>query len=531
MMMKSYWRTVILTWLSLFMLLMVSCYNGYTKPTPTSLAQTSVPLIQSTAMTAPPTVTPRPSRPVVLDVPTSSPTLTPSPQVSVHVPDRWLVAATEAVQELDLAGNEYRWFIAPENEQANLTLVAGDAGLPAGRRDLALSVPFTTNWEAVTLGEALELLDNQHQLVEVMEWSEMGPNRKALRVDGLFPGDAAYPIQQTWSLLATPGYEKAAQDLAAALESRITQDPVVTLAAVGDIMLDRALGYAIEQGDLAYPFSGVVDRLAEADITVGNLESALGDVGQPASKSYTFRAPVAASQSLALAGIDVISLANNHAMDYGPETLLQAIDLLNNQGVGTIGAGADRQTAHEPHIVEIDGLSLAFLGYVNVPVEVSGFDTQSWTATDDLPGLAWAEPVVIAADVAKASERSDLVIVVLHSGFEYLETPSPPQVSAARAAIDAGADLVIGHHTHVLQGVEFYNSGVIVYGLGNFAFEIDGDPTTAILNVWLDGQGVRQLEFVPAIIQFGGQPRLAEEWETPAILQQIYRLTGLLNVE
>jgi poly-gamma-glutamate capsule biosynthesis protein CapA/YwtB (metallophosphatase superfamily) len=102
-------------------------------------------------------------------------------------------------------------------------------------------------------------------------------------------------------------------------------------------------------------------------------------------------------------------------------------------------------------------------------------------------------------------------------------------MAAARTAIDAGADLVIGHHAHVLQGVEFYQDGVIVYGLGNFAFEIDGDPSTAILNVWLDQDGVRQLEFVPAIIQFGGQPRLAEAWEAGEILQKIYRLTNPLN--
>jgi poly-gamma-glutamate synthesis protein (capsule biosynthesis protein) len=124
-----------------------------------------------------------------------------------------------------------------------------------------------------------------------------------------------------------------------------------------------------------------------------------------------------------------------------------------------------------------------------------------------------------------------LTIVVLHSGYEYIDVPSPDQQAAARAAIDAGADLVIGHHAHILQGVEYYKDGVIVYGLGNFAFEIDGDPSTAILNVWLDEEGVRQLEFIPAIIQFGGQPRLAESWEQPAILNQVYRLTNSLNVE
>ncbi|MCA9961262.1 MAG: CapA family protein, partial [Anaerolineales bacterium] len=132
-------------------------------------------------------------------------------------------------------------------------------------------------------------------------------------------------------------------------------------------------------------------------------------------------------------------------------------------------------------------------------------------------------------DVTAVAPQVDHVIVVLHSGYEYVDSPSPPQVAAAHAAIDAGAALVIGHHAHILQGIEYYNGGVIVYGLGNFAFEIDGPPETAILNVWLDQNGVRQLELLPAVIQFGGQPRPAETWEAPAILQRVYALTNALN--
>jgi poly-gamma-glutamate capsule biosynthesis protein CapA/YwtB (metallophosphatase superfamily) len=173
-------------------------------------------------------------------------------------------------------------------------------------------------------------------------------------------------------------------------------------------------------------------------------------------------------------------------------------------------------------------LRIAFLGYVNVPVEISGFDTRSWEATDAAPGLAWAHSEDITQDVGTADKDADLVIVVLHSGYEYVEAPSEPQQLAAKTAIDAGADLVIGHHAHVLQGIEFYNDGVIAYGLGNFAFEIDGDPTTAILNIWLDGDGVRELEIIPAIIQFGGQTRLASEVEAASIKERIYHLSGLL---
>jgi len=362
-----------------------------------------------------------------------------------------------------------------------------------------------------------------------MEWTDVPPERKTLKVDGLLPNEPGYAFHQIWSLASAPEFEEAAIEFAGALSLDLQTDPIVKLAAVGDIMLDRALGYAIQQGQIDYPFALVAAVLSQADLTVGNLESALGASGNPANKSYTFQAPAVAAESLTVAGFDLVSLANNHAMDFGEESLLEGIELLNRQGIATIGAGLNKAAAHEPVILEVNGISIAFLGYVNVPVEISGFDTRSWEATELSPGLAWAHLDDITLDVGTADQNADLVIVVLHSGYEYVETPSEPQQLAAKTAIDAGADLVIGHHAHVLQGVEFYNGGVIAYGLGNFAFEIDGDPTTAVLNVWLDRDGVRELEIIPAIIQFGGQTRLATENEATSIKERIYYLSGLLN--
>ena len=157
------------------------------------------------------------------------------------------------------------------------------------------------------------------------------------------------------------------------------------------------------------------------------------------------------------------------------------------------------------------------------------FDTASWTATEETPGLAWADPQVIAEDLTAIREQVDLIVVMLHSGFEYLPTPSEPQIEAAHAAIDAGADLVIGHHAHILQGIEYYGNGVIIYGTGNFAFDIDGPPETAIFHIWLDGNGVREIAIEAAIVQFGGKPRLAASWEAPAIRNRVYYLSDLLN--
>jgi poly-gamma-glutamate synthesis protein (capsule biosynthesis protein) len=455
------------------------------------------------------------------------------------VPPAWEAAAREALAALDASGDAaWQWSVEVSADPGadtggvagTVSLVQAPGGLVVRQEPIALAVPFTTNWDYATRAEGDTILAGGHRLAEPIVWSTMEPRRKALRVEGLHPTDEGYPYQEVWSLAAQPGSETAAEEVAPYLVAAMAPEPVIHLVAVGDIMLDRSLGTALANGNLDHPFYFVAPLLQAADYTIGNLETALGNIGEPAAKRYPFRSPPESAESLARAGFDLVSLANNHAQDYGPEALLQGIDLLRAQDVATIGAGADDVAAHAPHIAEINGLSVAFLGYVNVPVEaVSNFDTASWTATTNAPGLAWADPARIRADVTAVRPEVDLVVVVLHSGYEYIEQPSEPQVAAAQAATEAGANLVIGHHAHILQGIQYHADGVIAYGLGNFAFEIDGPPETAVLNVWLDANGVRQLEVRPAFVQDGGQPRMAEPWESGPILERVNYLTLLLN--
>lgn len=477
--------------------------------------------------------------------PTATPTATPSPTatpqpVTLAVQPEWETDVRAALDTPSGPGPmTYAWSLIVEEDveaalaggRAQIALVRGESGLVVRSEPLAFSVPFTTTWENLLTAEAESVLANGHRLIRPTRWSAMTPDNKAMRVDGRHPTDPDYPYRETWSLASAPGHEEAAADLAGTLTESLAPLPAIRIAAVGDINLDRSPAYIITTtGDLAYPLSQVKPIFDAADYTVGNLETALGDVGEPAAKRYPFRSPPEAAEALAVGGVDLVSLANNHAQDYGPEALLQGIDLLHAAGVATVGGGANEEAAHAPHVAEIGGLKVAFLGYVHVPVEaITHFDTQSWSATADAPGLAWADPARVSADVAAIRPEVDLVVVILHSGYEYIEEPSEEQVAAARAAVDAGADLVVGHHAHILQGIHRYGDGIIAYGLGNFLFDIDGPPETAILNVWLDENGVRQLELIPAIIQEHGQPRLAEAWEAGPILSRVYYLTTLLN--
>jgi poly-gamma-glutamate capsule biosynthesis protein CapA/YwtB (metallophosphatase superfamily) len=472
------------------------------------------------------TETPQPTRPI--PTPTPMPSRTPLPAVSLFVPDLWREKARSVVDQWNASPALYTWELV-DHAQADVRLVNNADGLIIHETILALAIPFTLEWEGISSERAQEILNNGHEIVTPLPWIDMTADQKALRIDGLGPADDGYALKEPWSLVAGPKFNEALKDLAPLLQEAL-KDNVVHLAAVGDIMLDRSLGDFIRQGDLNYPFSEVVGRLQAADITVGNLESALGDTGEPEQKSYPFRAPPEAADALQLAGFDVLSLANNHGMDYGEQALLQALDLLHEAGVLTVGAGANHTAAHEPRFVEANGLKTAFFGYVNVPVEArTGFDTASWTAGQDHPGISWADPQLIAADVKAVRDQVDLVIVLLHSGYEYVPAPSEPQQEAARAAIEAGADLVIGHHAHILQGIEYYKDGVIIYGTANFAFVIDGPPETAIFHIWLDRDGVREIAIEPAIVQPGGKPRLADNLEAPAIRNQVYRLTNVLN--
>ena len=522
---RSYWLFLILG------LFLAGCQVNQQVSTPVPLATTilSAPTRPIPQVATVAEITPQTAVPTTTPSPTAAPTSTPLPVIRLAVPDQWQDRAELAVNHLNQESSVREWRLVSQGATADIQLINEAGHLIVEQQPLALTVPFTTEWEDTTNENAQKIISQGHDLVTLMPWSEIPPTHKALRIDGRFPTDADYPLQEVWSLQTTPGFKQAAADLQLTLRND-GEDSVVHLVAVGDIMLDRSLGYALEQGNIDYPFAALSSSLQEADLTIGNLESALGDIGEPAAKRYQFRAPPEAAEALASAGFDILSLANNHALDFGPQVLLQAIGLLDDQGIATAGAGDNAQAAHMPAFEEVNGLKLAFLSYAHVPVEATtGFDTATWTATEHSPGIAWADPEQITADVTAARAQSDLVVVLLHSGYEYVLAPSEPQITAARAAIDAGANLVIGHHAHILQGVEYYGDGVIIYGTGNFAFEIDGDPQTALFHIWMDQQGVRQIEIQPAIIQFGGQPRLADASESPAILGQVCYLTNILN--
>jgi poly-gamma-glutamate capsule biosynthesis protein CapA/YwtB (metallophosphatase superfamily) len=302
-----------------------------------------------------------------------------------------------------------------------------------------------------------------------------------------------------------------------------TPPAVFEFMAVGDLMLGRTVGERILASGHEIVFSQVAAELLQADLLAGNLECVITDVGKPQPKSFTFRAPPAAAEALAEVGFDVVGLANNHALDYGIDGLADMLARLRVSGIAASGAGVDAAAARSPVILVRNGVRVGFLSYVNVPVEGrTGFDTRSWAADDHTPGLAWGEPQAITTDVQNARALADVVIVMLHVGHEGRAEVIPLQAELAHAAIDAGAALVVGAHSHVLQGVERYGGGLIAYGLGNFVFDGFAIPSnySAIFSATISLHGVESHKWIPVVVDHG-LPRLATEAEAAQILPRV----------
>jgi poly-gamma-glutamate capsule biosynthesis protein CapA/YwtB (metallophosphatase superfamily) len=277
----------------------------------------------------------------------------------------------------------------------------------------------------------------------------------------------------------------------------------VVVEAVGDITFGEQVGPAVARFGAAYPWKYVAGALRGADVTVGNLETAVSTRGAATVKEYTFRGePKALVPLHDLAGFDVLTLANNHAGDYGRDALLDTVGYVHKAGIQTIGAGADETRAHMPAVVERGGLKIAFLGYSDV-------NPLGFLATATAPGTAAARPDEISADVRAALRHADLAVCFFHWGVELHSAPDARQRRLAHACLDAGAALVLGAHPHVLGPVERPSSrSLVAWTLGNFVFPSSGAPArSAILRVELGLGGVRSFRLRPVSID-GFRPRL-----------------------
>ena len=303
-----------------------------------------------------------------------------------------------------------------------------------------------------------------------------------------------------WAMAAALGLGSCGSVMAASEAS-------VSIAFVGDIMLDEAPGKVVKSGrDPFAPFAAILDS---ADIRVGNLECVIATTGTPEpDKPYTFRAHPR-SVKLLKRHFDALALANNHSGDYGPIAFGEMLDLLEGQGIAYFGGGRNLARAHAPLLIERNGLRIALLAY-------DEFFPRSFEADFDKPGIAWSEDEQVRLDIrnARTRDHADLVIPVMHWGWEHEPSASKRQRQLARLMIAAGADAVVGGHPHVIQDVEQYQGKPIIYSLGNFLFDgfSDKDSNTGwLLRMEVDRQGVRAWRTLAARMDREGIPHPAPQ--------------------
>lgn len=298
----------------------------------------------------------------------------------------------------------------------------------------------------------------------------------------------------------------------------------LVINAVGDIMLAGSGVVVFEKLGYDYPFASTREELKKGDITVGNLEAPIAVGGKAHTvKRYLYMSAPQTAKALKNAGFSVVTLANNHIMDFGAVALAETLQNLGRYGIACTGAGDTLAAARKPAIITVGKFKVAFLAYSFTFPDI-------FYATAERPGAAPGFSRYINEDIVMARKSANYVIVSFHWGEENVSTPKPYQIAVAHNAIDAGADLIFGHHPHVLQGIERYKKGIILYSLGNFVFGTKSNAAkrSVIARVFLEN-GVKRVEIIPLNVMNSEvyyQPKILKGEKGRKVIEHLARLSA-----
>jgi len=305
--------------------------------------------------------------------------------------------------------------------------------------------------------------------------------------------------------LATEAAKENAAE--AEIEEIIPEEPKIediTLLFAGDVYLSN---HVLNAYDKAGGIHGVLDEgiraeIEAADVFMVNQEFPFTERGtKAADKQYTFRLPHDRLHLMNEMGIDIVTLANNHILDFGPEGITDSISALNEAGIKYVGAGEDLEEAKKLEIVEVGGRKIGFLGTSRV------YMATSWAAGENHPGVfSTYDPALPLEEIRKADELVDYLVVYVHWGIERNTQPENYQRVMGQQYIDAGADIVIGSHPHVLQPLEYYAGKPIMYSMGNFVFG-SSIPSTELLKIEISAEDEMTVTEIPCTSS-GGYTRL-----------------------
>ncbi|WP_313182861.1 CapA family protein [Lacrimispora sp.] len=323
--------------------------------------------------------------------------------------------------------------------------------------------------------------------------------------------------------------ESQPQEETAPIEEETEQKTAVQLLFAGDILLSS---HVMAAYDKAGDMNGVLDEgyrgeISSTDIFMANQEFPFSDRGSAApDKQFTFRLPPSKVSLMNEIGVDIVTLANNHSLDYGTDALVDTCTALDGAGIKYVGAGPDMNRAKQLETIEVNGKSIGFLGASRV------YPDPNWVASSKKPGMVSGyDPTILLEEIKKAKESCDYLVVYVHWGVERDEKPQEYQRALGKQIIDAGADLVMGSHPHVLQGIEYYNGKPICYSLGNFIFG-SSIPKTALIRAQVDfAQGSTTLSLVPGTSKAGYTRTLTQEGEIREFYQYFQSISFDVSVD
>lgn len=301
----------------------------------------------------------------------------------------------------------------------------------------------------------------------------------------------------------------------------------ISIVAGGDVMLGSWVEDVVRTRGWSYPFMQLDSVLHGADVVFANLEAPFGVEDSAFEKTFAFQVSPDLIQVLTAGKINVVSLANNHILDYGEGALVHTINLLKERGISFSGAGLNLSEARRPALLDIKGCKMAFASYSLT------FPEEFW-ATDSTAGTCFPYHTFFYQDIKKFKQENDLVIVSFHWGGELLNTPKEYQVQLAHQTINAGADLIIGHHPHVVQGVEIYKGKPIFYSLGNYIFGSYSQRAvrSMLINFYYGAGKIKQCKIYPINVNNGEiefQPKLLQGEDKIQFIDELNSISGELN--
>lgn len=320
----------------------------------------------------------------------------------------------------------------------------------------------------VTIDKFTELIDkvNKDGSLALIPWSKVTPSLKTMKIDGKYFWETEvpenYPFRVEIEIPANEPYEQ------------YDSKRIAKINFLGDIMLSRTVNTQMEKYGFDYPWKKTKDEISNADITFANLEVPISNLKSSPSSGMSFIAPTKNLQYIKGAGIDVVSVANNHSANFGYKVFTDNLANLKKAEVGVCGGGLNEAEARKAKIIEVNKIRFAFLCQSAIVGSLYADETGAGVPYLGIePWYRDSEASIkdLEEDIKKAKEQADVVIVSPHWGVEYKHYPNNSQNKVARRAVDAGADMIVGTHPHVVQASEFYNDKYISYSLGNFIFD------------------------------------------------------------